>query len=80
MLEAHPALAPMIERGLGFRLMFIESQILVAALLKLAAQGAPALPLHDGLLCAKSKADIVREAMREASKAVTGFQLPIALK
>ena len=79
-LAAHPALSFLTERGLGFRLMFIESQILVAALLKLAAQGVTALPLHDGLLCAKSKASVIREAMSEASKAVTGFELVIALK
>ena len=79
-LAAHPALASVIERGLGLSFMFVESQILVAALLRLAAQGVPVLPIHDGILCAKSKAAIVHEAMSEASMQITGFYLPISMR
>jgi hypothetical protein len=42
--SAHPRLAPVFETGLGLRLMFTESRILVASLLALEKQGVVALP------------------------------------
>lgn len=49
-LRVHPALKEAWGRGFGYRLMFIESQVLVAILHDLAARNIPALGLHDGLL------------------------------
>ena len=79
-LAAYPALAPVFEKGIGLRLMFVESQILVAALLRLADQGIAALPMHDGIMCAKSKADQVKLAMEDAADQITGYRLPVARK
>lgn len=79
-IEAHPALANVFETGIGFRLMFVESQIMVAALLDLAEQNIVALPIHDGILCPLSRVEIVRRAMHDASAKITGHLLPIALK
>ncbi len=80
-LAAHPAIEPVFERGLGLHLMFIESQILIAALLRLIRQGCPvALPLHDSILAPRSWAATVEQAMRDAAEEVVGFRLPIALK
>lgn len=79
-LTAHPALANVFETGIGLRLMFLESQILVAALLKLESQGIVALPMHDGLMCAKSKAALVKLAMEDAAEEIVGYRLPIARK
>lgn len=79
-LAAHPALEPIFESGAGLRLMFRESQVLVAALLALAGEGVPALPMHDGLMVARSKADRVAAIMGDAAEAVTGYRLPIVLK
>lgn len=79
-LAAHPDLACVFEAGLGLRLMFVESRILVAALLTLADQGVPALPMHDGVMVAQSKADLAATAMQDAAEAVTGFRLPITRK
>ena len=80
-LAGHPALAPVFETGIGYRLMFLESQILVAAMLRLIAQGVSAvLPMHDGIMCQRSKADLVRQAMSDAAEQTVGFRLPISLK
>jgi hypothetical protein len=78
--KAHPALAQVLESGIGLHLMFVESQILVAALLRLVDLGIPALPMHDGLMVPRSKATTAAGEMLEASLRVTGFRLPISLK
>jgi hypothetical protein len=79
-LAAHPALASVFETGVGLQLMFTESQILVSTLLRLIDHGIPALPLHDGLLVARSKAGAAMEAMAAASEEIVGTRLPITLK
>ncbi|MCA3564293.1 MAG: hypothetical protein IOC90_09990 [Methylocystis sp.] len=79
-LMAFPALEPIFETGAGFRLMFLESQILIAALLDLADQKVPALPMHDGLMVPISKANVTARAMRDAAEKIVGFRLPITVK
>lgn len=80
-LTAHPVLEPILETGIGGRLFFKESQILVAALLRLIRQGHfAALPLHDGILCPRSSAAIVEKAMGDAAEEIVGFRLPISLR
>ncbi len=79
-LAAHPALAPVFETGIGLGLMFTESQVIVKALLDLADQKVPALPMHDGLMVARSKADKVARIMSDAAESITGHRLPISLK
>ncbi|WP_244031535.1 hypothetical protein [Methylobacterium sp. E-016] len=73
-------MAGVFETGIGLRLMFRESQVLVAALLTLADKGIPALPMHDGLMVAGSKDDLAARIMGEAAQDVTGHRLPISLK
>ncbi len=79
-LAAHPALASVFETGRGLRLMFTESRILVAALLRLIDRRIPALPMHDGLMVAQSKASAAMDAMTAASVQIIGTRLPISLK
>lgn len=80
-LAAHPKIAGVFESGFGPLLMFRESEILVAAMLRLIEAGVTAvLPMHDGLMCPASKKAIVKAAMGEAAEAVTGFQLPVKEK
>lgn len=80
MLAAHPALEPIFETGAGLRLMFTESQILVAALLALVQAKIAFMPMHDGLMVARSRADKAARIMDDAAKRVTGHRLPISLK
>ena len=79
-LRVHPALKGAWGRGFGDRLMFLESEVLVAILRDLASRYIPALGLHDGLLVAVSDKETAREAMRRAAKAVTGIDLPVSEK
>lgn len=79
-LAGHPVLAGIFETGIGLRLMFIESQILVSALLTLADKRIPAIPMHDGLMVAQSKAHQATTVMSEAAERITGHRLPILLK
>lgn len=79
-VTAHPALAQVFETGIGLRLMFLESQIIVGALLRLAGKSVPVLPMHDGLMVPRLKTDMAAKAMGDASEEITGFRLPITLK
>lgn len=79
-LAAHPKLAGMFEQGNGLRLMFLESQVLMSALLRLVDAGVPALGMHDGMMVARSKVEVAAEAMQAAAIEVVGFPLPISLK
>ncbi len=76
----HPAISGMFGTGCGLHLAFLESQVLVSALLKLVSKGLTALPLHDGLLCERGHVAACRSAMEEASEEVLGTRLPVAAK
>jgi hypothetical protein len=79
-LAAHPKLAAVFEANVGLHLMFTESQILIATLLRLVDRRIPALPMHDGIMVARSKAGAAMEAMATASEEIVGMRLPITLK
>ncbi|WP_156418496.1 hypothetical protein [Aureimonas sp. D3] len=79
-LAAHPALASIFETGAGMRLMFQESQILLAALFCMLDQGITALPMHDGVMVAKSRAAAAMQCMFEAADKIVGVRLPVVEK
>jgi hypothetical protein len=62
-------IAHLFGTGIGFRLMNIESAILLDALFQLYAVGVTALPLHDSILVAASQEIAARDAMQEAHHA-----------
>lgn len=78
MLAAHHApIANLFGTGLGFQLMRIESDILIGVIAHLASLGVTALPLHDAVLVAKSKADVAADAMQAAFSMGTGSSCAI---
>lgn len=77
---AHPAIAPLFGRDIGVALQFTESQILVAVLLRLGRNGVAALPMHDGIMVARSHRGKAMRTMREESRRLTGFELPVVEK
>lgn len=79
-LSHHPGLAAVIEKGIGFELMFTESQIMVRVLLRLIEEGIVGLPMHDGLMVPASAKDTVRRVMEEVAEEVTGLRLPVSEK
>ncbi|WP_141683935.1 hypothetical protein [Rhizobium sp. AC44/96] len=76
----HPAIAGLFGKGLSLRFMLIESRIMVAVLLGLAARGITGLPMHDGLMVAASHKKTAIEVMQQASFDVVGKALPISEK
>lgn len=72
MTEAHPNIAPLFCKAAAMELMFIESQILVKCLLGLANKGISALPMHDGVMVAKSNKSVVISQMLTAAHQVLG--------
>jgi hypothetical protein len=79
-LDRHPALRKAWGRRLGYRLMFLESEILIAVLQELASLGIPALGLHDGLLVPLSKKDVAGTVMERTAKAMNGVAIPVTIK
>ncbi len=84
--EKHPGFEVFYERAkagevaVGFEIMFKESCILLNALERLKDAGVVALPFHDGLMVARSNAQIAKDALRTASKEVLGVELPVVPK
>jgi hypothetical protein len=78
--QRHHPIAHLFGTGAGLRLMFTESQILVAAMLKLVAAGVPALPIHDALLVPRSKTEEGRKAMLVGACSAIGRPLPVHQK
>lgn len=68
----HALIAHLFGRGLGFALMRLESDMLVAVVTKLFEQGVTALPLHDSVLVAQSNAEITQRVMEDAFRNATG--------
>jgi hypothetical protein len=79
-LSVHPALKSAWGRHLGYRLMFRESEVLIAVLNSLVSQGIPALGLHDGLMVAVSNKEEAIAAMAKGAKDVAGISIPITEK
>jgi hypothetical protein len=77
LVERHPILGDCIGTGLGFRLMYTESEIMVRVLTALSSEGVTALPLHDGILVRRSLATKGKEVMEAASRDMTSYVLPV---
>jgi len=79
-LRVHPCLMEAWGRQLGYRLMFQESQILIAVLQELASRNVLALGLHDGLLVGVSDKGVAKDVMIRAASAATGTTIPVTEK
>lgn len=78
MLATHHApIADLFGTGLGFQLMRIESDMLIGIITHLASLGVTALPLHDAVLVAESKAHVAKDAMQAAFSTATGSSCAI---
>lgn len=70
----HQPIARLFCTGIGYRGMFTESSILVAALLSLIDEGIVALPVHDALIVPRPAATLVTSIMLNTFKGVTGVE------
>ncbi len=80
-LKRHEVIAEQFYSGIGFRLMFTESQILMDVLSRLEQLSILGLPLHDGLLVPNSRAEETKRVMEETfSDHCGGLSVPVAIK
>ncbi|WP_405233595.1 hypothetical protein [Lentisalinibacter salinarum] len=70
--RAHPELDPLWFSGTGHRLMFTESEIMVAVLLELLDNQVTALPIHDAIVVPAVLADYASGVMLEKFEETTG--------
>jgi hypothetical protein len=70
----HHPIRDLFYQGMGTRLLFVESQVLVRCLLTLINISRPVLPVHDCLLAPRSSAAEVSKIMLDCFKAITGAE------
>lgn len=78
--KAHPDLVPLFGQDFGLDLMFTESRILLATLKILRGADIAALPMHDGMMVARSRAEEAKRAMESAALEVSRCRLPVVEK
>lgn len=78
--EKHPALVPLFGKDIAMDLMFTESSILVAVLLRLARMGIAALPMHDGIMVASRHCEVAKKVMTELAAMRGGTSIPVVVK
>lgn len=72
--QAHYPVADRFGTGVGHRLMFLESQTLIAVLLELLQRNAPALPIHDAVLTSQRNARMAERVMLETFEKIAGIE------
>jgi hypothetical protein len=65
---------------IGFKTMFIESQVLVDVLLTFRDKGITGLPIHDGIIIAKSDREEASAIMVKSFTKLTGMEGKVTLK
>jgi hypothetical protein len=76
----HMAIAPLFGTGIGHYLQFLESQLLVNVLLRLANEKIVALPLHDCVVIEARKAEKVAFIMETTALRLIGTDIPVSIK
>jgi len=71
-VERHKAIAHLFYTGIGMRLQYKESEIIVATLLDLQNRGVVALPIHDCVVVAEEDQTVAKSVMLEAFLGVSG--------
>ena len=80
-LKRHAAIAESFHCGLGHRLSFLESRLLIDILGRLEAESIIGLPLHDSVLVPVSNAERVKTIMEQAFRDhFGGLQAPVDIK
>ncbi|MGY4306257.1 hypothetical protein ACVIJ6_003500 [Bradyrhizobium sp. USDA 4369] len=66
-------------RGRGLELHRLESDILVAVLLRLIDRRIGALPMHDSVIVARSDGEAAQSIMREEARRLVGVEIPVKI-
>lgn len=77
--DHHRALRDICYTGLAWTLQYIESRVLIQAMLELLDKGISVLPIHDCLLAPASTVTTVREVLMKSFKNITGVEGQITI-
>jgi hypothetical protein len=72
--RTHAPIKDYFYRGVGLNAMFLESEVMVAVLLRLMKHDVVALPIHDAVLVPKRHLDITTHVMMEVFKQHLGVE------
>lgn len=75
--RVHAPIAGLFWTGVGYALMFAESVMLLNALEGLAKSGIVALPVHDAVIVAASRAEKAREILQRAAERAVDLKGPM---
>jgi hypothetical protein len=78
--QKHPRLVPLFGRDIAMDLMFTESSILVAVLLRLARMGIAALPMHDGIMVSSTAEAAAVSVMETEASNQSAITIPVVRK
>ena len=76
----HKPIAQLFGGQHGMKFMFMESEILIDALLELNSQGIVALPFHDGLLVKPSQQEVAKRVMLKVFKQHTNVNATVSIE
>lgn len=76
----HPALKPLFGTGQALRIMKIESDLLVAILLRLKEMGVVALPIHDCVLVRQKNESTAKSVMEATFREILGVEGRVEIK
>lgn len=78
--KRHAALSGVFGMAQGLALMNLESQVIVAALMRLKDLGVVALPIHDCILVGEHRLAIAKKTLEQASRDVLGQYLRVEVE
>ena len=78
--EKHPMLASVLSTGVGFHLMFLESEIMMRVLEQLRSRGIVGLPVFDAVIVKASEAEAAMAVMKNEFMKATGLEIHVRLE
>jgi hypothetical protein len=76
----HPHITKHLNTNASILLQYKDSNIIQEVLLKLKKEKILGVPLHDSIICQKSKAKKVKKIMEQTYKKMTGFNIIVKIK
>lgn len=77
--RTHAPIASLFETGEGLRIQRTESDIMVEVLLRLAASGVTALPIHDAVVVGEPHQLKAQEVMKDVFREISGVEAVVSI-
>jgi hypothetical protein len=78
--QRHPRLASVLSTGIGFHLMYLESEIMMTVLEKLRDQQIVGLPVFDAVIVRASEAEVATAVMKNQFRKATALDIQVRLE